>query len=164
MSDILKAATETQFRVTSEKTVALGQRIDIVLALIRIGFFYNDKDLVHRNILKGKTLIEEGGDWDRRNRLKIYEAYYLMSSRDFSGATKLFLESLASFSAEELFDYKRNVFYTVLCSLITLDRVALKNKVCSICARFFFFFFPSFFFFFCLFFFLLFFLSEIHYY
>jgi len=124
-----RAATETQFRITSEKTVALGQRIDIILALIRIGFFYNDKDLVHRNILKGKALIEEGGDWDRRNRLKIYEAYYLMSCREFKGASKLFIDSLASFSAEELFDYKRNVFYTVLCSLVTLDRVSLKNKI-----------------------------------
>jgi len=124
-----KAGAETQFRVTAEKTVALGQRIDIVLALTRIGFFYNDKDLVHRNVAKGKSLIDEGGDWDRRNRLKIYEAYYLMSCRDFTGATKLFIDSLASFSAEELFDYKQNIYYTVLCSLVTLDRVTLKTKI-----------------------------------
>jgi hypothetical protein len=28
-------------------------------------------------------LVEEGGDWDRRTRLKDYEAYYLVTHRKF---------------------------------------------------------------------------------
>eukprot|EP01126_Amoeba_proteus_P051351 TRINITY_DN6127_c0_g1_i4.p1 TRINITY_DN6127_c0_g1~~TRINITY_DN6127_c0_g1_i4.p1 ORF type:complete len:226 (+),score=41.84 TRINITY_DN6127_c0_g1_i4:192-869(+) len=75
------------------------------------------------------SLIEEGGDWDRRNRLKIYKAYYLMSIRSFDQAAILFLSTLPSFSADELFDYKKNVFYTTLVGLLTLDRVTLKEKV-----------------------------------
>eukprot|EP01127_Copromyxa_protea_P003267 TRINITY_DN13106_c0_g1_i1.p1 TRINITY_DN13106_c0_g1~~TRINITY_DN13106_c0_g1_i1.p1 ORF type:complete len:396 (-),score=111.89 TRINITY_DN13106_c0_g1_i1:96-1253(-) len=124
-----KVAAESAYRVTTEKTVALGQRLDIVLTLIRIGFFYNDKDLALRNIEKGMSLIEEGGDWDRRNRLRVYKAYYLMSIRNFEESAKLFLATLPSFSAEELFDYKKNVFYTTLTSLFCLDRVTLKQKV-----------------------------------
>ena len=38
-----KEAAETAFRVTTEKTVSLGQRLDIVLNLIRLGMFYSDK-------------------------------------------------------------------------------------------------------------------------
>jgi len=124
-----KAAAESAYRVTAEKTVALGQRLDIVLTLIRVGFFYNDKDLALRNIEKGFSLIEEGGDWDRRNRLKIYKAYYLMSIRCFEEAAELFLATLPSFSAEELFDFKKNVYYTTLASIVSLDRVLLKQKV-----------------------------------
>lgn len=124
-----KAAAESAYRVTAEKTVALGQRLDIVLTLIRVGFFYNDKDLALRNIEKGFSLIEEGGDWDRRNRLKVYKAYYLMSIRAFEEAAQLFLATLPSFSAEELFDYKQNVYYTTLTSIVSLDRVTLKQKV-----------------------------------
>lgn len=115
--------------MTTEKTVALGQRLDIVLTLIRTGFFYNDKDLVLRNLEKGQSLIEEGGDWDRRNRLKVYKAYYLMSIRAFEESAALFLATLPSFSAEELFDYKKNVYYTTLVSIVSLDRVSLKQKV-----------------------------------
>ena len=35
--------------------------------------FYGDNDLITRNITKAKALIEQGGDWDRKNRLKVYE-------------------------------------------------------------------------------------------
>ena len=56
---------------TIEKTVGLGNRMDMVFLLIRIGLFYMDHDLVTRNLDKAKQLLEEGGDWDRRNRLKV---------------------------------------------------------------------------------------------
>lgn len=29
------------------------------------------------------SLIDEGGDWDRRNRLKVYRGVYCMFIRDF---------------------------------------------------------------------------------
>ena len=58
-------------RQTYEKTVPIGQKLDVVFHLIRMGLFYLDYDLAKRNIAKAKTLIEEGGDWDRRNRLKV---------------------------------------------------------------------------------------------
>lgn len=61
------------FRKTYDKTVSLGQRLDIVFNQIRIGLFYMDHDVITRNIDKAKILIEEGGDWDRRNRLKVYQ-------------------------------------------------------------------------------------------
>lgn len=66
-----KDAAILAFRKTYEKTVSLGHRLDIVFHLIRIGLFYLDHDLITRNIDKAKYLIEEGGDWDRRNRLKV---------------------------------------------------------------------------------------------
>lgn len=74
-------------------------------------------------------MIEEGGDWDRRNRLKIYEAFHLMSIRNFQSASNLFLEALASFTAEELFEFKTLVYYIVISGLLTLDRVTLQTKV-----------------------------------
>jgi len=117
------------YRITTEKTVALGQKLDIVFTLIRIGFFYKDNDLILRNIEKAKSLVESGGDWDRRNRLKVYEAVYCMSIRDFKKACTLFLETLSTFTSYELFNYDTFIFYTVLLGVLTLDRVSLKSKV-----------------------------------
>jgi len=94
-----------------------------------LAFFYSDQDLIQRNIAKAKSLIDEGGDWDRRNRLKVYEAFHLMTCRNFFGASNLFLEALASFSAEELFDFKTVVYYIVISGIISLDRITLKQKV-----------------------------------
>jgi len=107
-----KDAAISAFRVTAEKTVGVGQRLDIVFTMTRIGFFYNDREIIKRNLDKAKTMIEEGGDWDRRNRLKVYEAYYLMSIRQFPTAAKLFIDTLATFNSEELFSYEKKMCIT----------------------------------------------------
>ncbi|KAJ1977653.1 proteasome regulatory particle subunit [Dimargaris verticillata] len=117
------------YRVAFDKAATLGQRLDIVFAFIRIGLFYFDNDLINRNLEKAKSLIEEGGDWDRRNRLKSYEAVYLMSIRDFKGASSLFLDSLSTFASNELMDYVDYVKLAVLVGMISLDRVDLKKKL-----------------------------------
>jgi len=117
------------FRETTEKTVGLGQKLDIVFTLIRLGFFWNDDDLITRNIEKAKSMIEQGGDWDRRNRLKVYEALYNASIRKFEEAADLFLEGLATFTSYELCTYNNFIFYAILMSVVSIDRVNLKEKV-----------------------------------
>ncbi|KAJ3014747.1 26S proteasome non-ATPase regulatory subunit 6 [Thoreauomyces humboldtii] len=119
----------TAYRVAFDKTGPLGHRIDLVFACIRIGFFFRDNDLISRNIDKAKTLIEEGGDWDRRNRLKVYEGIYRISVRDFKGAIQLFLDTLATFTSTELMEYKDFVKYTVFTAAITLKRPDFKAKI-----------------------------------
>jgi len=117
------------YRQTYEKTVALGQRLDVVLTLVRVGLFWKDDDLTTRNIEKAKTLVEEGGDWDRRNRLKTYECIYLMSIRDFSRSAKIFLETLATFTSYELCEYRSFIKYLILMAMVSLDRVTIKKDV-----------------------------------
>ena len=124
-----KEGSLTQFRKTGEKTVTLGYRLDMVFHLIRIGLFYMDHDLIKRNLEKAQTLIEEGGDWDRRNRLKVYKGAYCMAIRDFKTAANLFLDTVATFTSYEVMGYKEFVSYTVLCSMIALERPELRNKV-----------------------------------
>ncbi|OZJ06726.1 hypothetical protein BZG36_00435 [Bifiguratus adelaidae] len=112
-----------------EKFGQLGARIDVVFALLRIGLFYNDHELIKSNIERAKTLVEEGGDWDRRNRLKVYEGLYLMSIRDFKTAANLFLDTLSTFTSTELMSYAEFVKFAVLCSMISLQRVDIKKRV-----------------------------------
>lgn len=45
------------FKLTTQKTVALGQRLDIVLQLIRIGISFEDNDIVRRNIELAKRYV-----------------------------------------------------------------------------------------------------------
>ncbi|KAJ3087509.1 26S proteasome non-ATPase regulatory subunit 6, partial [Quaeritorhiza haematococci] len=117
------------YRVAYDKTGPLGLRIDMIFANIRIGFFFRDNDVISRNIEKAKGLIEEGGDWDRRNRLKVYEGIYKISMRDFKGAVDLLLDTLATFTSTELMDYKEFVRYAVMTAAITLQRPDFKKKV-----------------------------------
>ncbi|KAM0911891.1 hypothetical protein ACQ4PT_013151 [Festuca glaucescens] len=118
-----------QLKVTEGKTVAIGQKMDLVFYTLQIGLFYMDFDLISKSIDKAKKLFEEGGDWERKNRLKVYEGLYCMATRNFKKATSLFLDSISTFTTYELFPYDTFIFYTVLTSIISLDRVSLKQKV-----------------------------------
>jgi len=116
-------------RKTAEKTVGLGNKMDLVFLNIRIGLFFTDHDLIKTNIAKAKQMLEEGGDWDRRNRLKVYEGLYAMSVRDFALSAKLFLDAISTFTSYELMDYVKFVEYTVWISILALDRSALHKEV-----------------------------------
>ncbi|KAK4753003.1 hypothetical protein SAY87_021801 [Trapa incisa] len=118
-----------QLKLTETKTVAVGQKMDLVFYTLQLGFFYMDFYLISKSIDKAKNLFEEGGDWERKNRLKVYEGLYCMSTRNFKRATDFFLDSISTFTTYELFPYDTFIFYTVLTSVISLDRVSLKQKV-----------------------------------
>ncbi|KAG1331368.1 26S proteasome non-ATPase regulatory subunit 6 [Cocos nucifera] len=118
-----------QLKITEGKTVAVGQKMDLVFYTLQLGFFYMDFDLISKSIDKAKNLFEEGGDWERKNRLKVYEGLYCMATRNFKRAANLFLDSISTFTTYELFSYDTFIFYTVLTSIISLDRVSLKQKV-----------------------------------
>ena len=134
-----------------EKTPGLGSRIDIVLTLVRIGFFFGDQKLITTHLAKAEKyvalrhvpkcqlmtydfvyrLIEEGGDWDRRNRLKVYRGLHLVSIRQFKQGGELFIDALSTFTATELISYNNFVALTVVSNALALKRVDLKKKVRS---------------------------------
>jgi len=124
-----KEASLLAFRKTYDKTVSLGHRLDIIFHNIRIGLFYIDHDLVTKNIEKAKTLIEEGGDWDRRNRLKVYQGLYCMVIRDFKEASGYFLDTVSTFTSYELMEYSTFVRYCVYMGIIALPRNQLRDKI-----------------------------------
>jgi 26S proteasome regulatory subunit N7 len=116
-------------RKAFDLTASSGSKIDISLTIIRIGFFYDDKPFIAKELDAVKFLIDRGGDWERRNRYKTYNGLYLMSARKFNEAAELFIDSLATFTSTEISTYERIVEFAVLCGAISLDRVDLKRKV-----------------------------------
>jgi 26S proteasome regulatory subunit N7 len=107
----------------------LGNKIDLVLAIIRVGMFFADKTIVKKNVDRAKVLIESGGDWDRRNRLKAYQGLHLLTIRSYNLAAPLLLDSLSTFTSYELCSYSSLVVYSVLAGSVSLKRVDFKDKV-----------------------------------
>ena len=107
----------------------MGTKIDLVLAIVRIGLFYGDKYLVKKQVERATILVESGGDWDRRNRLKAYNGLYLLTVRDYASAAPLLLDSLSTFTSYELCSYSNLVVYSVLAGCVSLKRVDFKTKV-----------------------------------
>ncbi|OWB73407.1 hypothetical protein B5S31_g3148 [[Candida] boidinii] len=106
-----------------------GSKIDLYLTISRIGFFLDDKLFTKEYLDKANSLIEKGGDWERRNRYKTYLGIYLMSTRKFKEASKLLIDSLATFTSTEIATYEDVAQYALICGAISLDRSDLKKKL-----------------------------------
>jgi len=119
----------TAYDSTLENTVGAGGRLDVVFTQMLVCVFWQDFPQLLKKIGIAKTMIDDGGDWDRRNRLKAYEATYFVCVRDFASAAKLFLETLPTFTSYELFSFNSFVSYTVLMSMVALDRTVLRKQV-----------------------------------
>lgn len=117
------------FEDALEKQAGLGSKIDLRLALIRVGFFYFDHSLITQQFIKTKQLVDSGGDWDRRNRLKVYQAMYFMAIRDFKAATPLLLDTISTFTATELLSYEDFITLTIISSGLSLERKEMKKKI-----------------------------------
>lgn len=91
--------------------------------------FFGDRLLVKKEVDRAKTLVDNGGDWDRRNRLKAYQGLHLLTIRSYNLAAPLLLDSLSTFTSYELCSYSALVVYSVLAGSISLKRVDFKSKV-----------------------------------
>ncbi|TFK17964.1 hypothetical protein FA15DRAFT_683411 [Coprinopsis marcescibilis] len=112
ISEALKTRANYLTRIGDKR--CLGSRIDIVLTIVRIGFFA-DNTLITAYMQKAEKLIDEGGDWDRRNRLK------------FKPAADLFLDALSTLiiSVNDL------VAMAVISGTPTLSRPELEKREIS---------------------------------
>ncbi|KAI5255282.1 PCI-domain-containing protein [Aureobasidium subglaciale] len=117
------------FEKLLEKTGILASKIDIVLAIIRIAMFFDDKALVKKSVDRCSALVESGGDWDRRNRLKAYQGLHFITIRSHAAAAPLLLDSLSTFTATELCSYSNLVVYAVLAGSVALPRRDYKSRV-----------------------------------
>jgi 26S proteasome regulatory subunit N7 len=85
----------------------------------------NLKDFIN----SAKKLNDLGGDWDRRNRLKVYEAILLLMQRNIRKAAELLLDCVATFTCVEVCPYQQFMFYVVITNIMTLGRADLKKKI-----------------------------------
>lgn len=123
-----KNATET-FKKVLELTPNTGSKIDHLLTLTRIDFFFNDLPLVQKHLEQIGQLSEKGGDWERRNRFKAYNGIYMLATRNFAEAAKLLIDSLATFTSTELYSYEAIAHCAIVAGVLSLERVDLKNKI-----------------------------------
>lgn len=123
------ASLDTYDAVIAKPKTVTGKKIDANMEKARVLLFTLDTNKLKAVLDEAKRLNEIGGDWDRRNRLKVYEALYLLAVRDVKGAAGLLLDCVATFTCTELISYTRFMFLTLVTNVITLSRTDLHKKI-----------------------------------
>lgn len=124
-----KEAAVEAYAAAEAKTAGSGNKMDLVFSQIRLFMTLDDWQGVKKLLARVQVLCDNGGDWERKNKLKVYQALFAMYSRDLKQAALLLQEAIATFTATELFSYTNLISYAVITSVVSLDRVTLKAKV-----------------------------------
>lgn len=112
----------------SNKTIAAGLKLDLCFMRIRLGIAFENNEISAKGIQDAHRLFHDS-NWERRNRLKVYEGIYYVIIRDFKRASELLIESINTFASGELIDFKEFIFATLVVSLPVLKRRELKSKI-----------------------------------
>ena len=120
--------TESQEDIL-QKTLGTGARIDYMLGVIRKHLIAGDIEEARDCIDKADADLSKGGDWERKNKLSVYRGLICLNRRDFKTSANLFIKALATFTPCDLLSFRDFVFYTVITSLLTEDRIIVKTKV-----------------------------------
>ena len=119
-----------QFKETIEKTTSFNTKFDAIFEILHIGLLEKNQDILKEYLSKCQELLkDEGGDWEKKNRFKVYEGLNFILNKNFKEAGKNFLDALMTFTSYELFDFKTFVFYTAITNIITVDRKTLKERI-----------------------------------
>lgn len=124
-------ALEAYQKVLDLPKISSGKKIDALMESARVASFYGNTAKADEFIEKADKLANEGsgGDWDRRNRLKVYKALQRMLHRDMEEASALLLDCIATFSCNEICTYTEFIVYAILSNLLHLPRPEMKKKI-----------------------------------
>lgn len=117
------------FRELLTKAANPNRKLSVYFEIMQITLSRLEIKSIREDIEKCKTLVQEGGDWEMKNKLKVYEGLYMILIRNYKEASDLLTSSIATFTCEDLIDFKMFVFYCVLSSLVSQDRKTLKQQI-----------------------------------
>jgi len=111
--------------------VSSGKKIDAVMESSRVASFYGNSKKASESIDNAQKMATEGGggDWDRRNRLKVYRGLQRLLERDIKGAAALLIDCIATFSCNEICSYQDFIVYSIMSNLLHLPRPQIKAKI-----------------------------------
>lgn len=115
--------------VIDTKKTTSGKRIDAHMEKARLHLFFMNLEEAKTSIDQAKELNDKGGDWDRRNRLKVYEGVYFLATRDIKSAASLLLDCVSTFTCLEICSYEQFMAYMVLANTLHLPRTRLREEV-----------------------------------
>lgn len=116
------------YKVVFDKT-ATASKIDVLFGQLRLSLFFNENERTATLLDECASLIEKGGDWDRRNRYKAYRGIYELSIRHFETASSVLLDTISTFTSTELCSYASIIRYAMIAGMISLPRTEIKAKL-----------------------------------
>ena len=110
---------------------AVGNSKKLELNMMIMNNFYHERNfekfLEFLKICQGLT--DDSLDWEKKNKLAIYEGVSHILKRNLPSAAEILLNSVNTFNSPEIMSFKELVKYAVLLGLLSLHRKDIHEKI-----------------------------------
>uniref|UniRef100_A0A5S6QCZ1 PCI domain-containing protein n=1 Tax=Trichuris muris TaxID=70415 RepID=A0A5S6QCZ1_TRIMR len=110
-------------------TVGVCKIMDIKMEQLRLCMLLMNKSLINAKLEEVRQIDRMYVDWERRRRLKAYEGYYAMLTRDYEKASAMLLDLTCTFRSYELMTLDNMILYAVIASSTVMDRQSIKKRI-----------------------------------
>ena len=97
--------SEKVFREAYQMTGGASRKMEILFEILLMNIEKEDILLIKKDIAECHKLVENKADWDKKNKLKIFEGVYCMMIKDFKKASDLFNSSYNLYSCRSHFTH-----------------------------------------------------------
>lgn len=112
-----------------EKTIGNAKKLEFYLLIVNSYFKENNFKKFVENLLICKSLTDESLDWEKKNKLAIYDGIFSILKRDIVAAANTLLGCVNTFNSPEIMSFKELVWYAVVLGLSGLHRKDVREKI-----------------------------------
>lgn len=112
-----------------DKTAGISKKLEFYLMILHSYFQEHNVEKFAEHLKICKKLNEEGGDWEKKNKLLVYEGLLFVIQKDLTSAAHTFLSCINTFNAPEVLSFEKLVNYASLLGSLTLPRKEISEKI-----------------------------------
>lgn len=112
-----------------EKTIGNAKKLEFYLLIVNSFFKERNYHKFAEYLLVCRTLTDESLDWEKKNKLAIYEGIYAILRRDLVLAAQTLLGCVNTFNSPEIMSFRELVGYAVVLGLLGLHRKEVREKI-----------------------------------
>lgn len=122
--------TEEYFKKIYEKAIGSNIRIDILFQLLHYYLAIDPTSAkVRSTIKKIEGILEDEGDWSRRNRFSVYKSVLAINTKQLDIASNLSVAASLTFASSDFIPLETLALLCVVSSIPTMPRPELKTKI-----------------------------------
>lgn len=112
-----------------EKTVGNSKKLEFYLLIVNTYYKERNFQKFAENLMICNGLTDESLDWEKKNKLAIYDGIFCILKRDIVSAANILLGCINTFNSPEIMTFKELVSYSVVLGLLALHRKDVREKI-----------------------------------
>lgn len=112
-----------------ERAVGNAKKLELNLLVLNTHWKERNFDLYEKTLDVCRKLTDDSLDWEKKNKLAIYESIHKVLHRQMEDAAKTLIACVDTFNSPEIMTFKELVGYAVVLGVLWLPRKEIRERV-----------------------------------